>query len=105
MEGVSSRITKQIFTFSRFSKTGVARKVKDVTLVPFCKTEFIGEHSKSREKTRLCLVVPKHFSCVLLRQGVLYHCLETRAMLFYSLKIFFFCVIFHLLPVSFKVQL
>ena len=33
------RVTKQIFTFSRFSKIEVVQNVKNVTLVPFCKTE------------------------------------------------------------------
>ena len=42
-----SRVTKQIFTFSRFSKIEVVQNVKNVTLVPFCKTEcFDGYLSK-----------------------------------------------------------
>ena len=38
----SSRSTKDgiyLFTFSRFSKIEVVQNVKNVTLVPFCKTE------------------------------------------------------------------
>ena len=35
-----SRVTQQIFRFSRFSKIGVVKNVKNVTLVPFCITEY-----------------------------------------------------------------
>ena len=34
-----SRVTKQVFTFSRFSKIEVVQNVKNVTLVPRSKTE------------------------------------------------------------------
>ena len=42
----------------------------------------VGEHSKTKMKTWLCLVLPQHFSHVLLRQGF-YSCLETHAILFF----------------------
>ena len=46
---------------------------------------WLVEHSNSREKTQLCLIFCLHFSCVLLCHSVLYYCLETQVMLFYSL--------------------
>ena len=36
-----SRVTKQIITFSRFLKIEVVQNVKNVTIVPFCKTECL----------------------------------------------------------------
>ena len=49
----------------------------------------VVEHSKSREDTWLCLIFPQRFSRVLLRHSVFYYFLETRAMLFYILRIFY----------------
>ena len=45
------------------------------------------QNTRKAEKSQLCLVFSQHFSRVLLRHSVLYYCLETRAMLLYSLSI------------------
>ena len=44
-----SPVTKQIFTFSRFSKIEVVQYVKNVMLVPFCKRECFNSITRVYE--------------------------------------------------------